>query len=78
VKITAVSPCTGTWDYPAATATNANGTLKFPGLPYGTYNVCVDNGTRKFTQTNVANNARAGTAVLNLDVNGSSSSGGTC
>jgi Tfp pilus assembly protein PilV len=78
VKITAVSPCTGTWNYPAATATNANGTLKFPGLPYGTYNVCVDNGTRKYTATNVANKARAGTAVLNLDVNGSGSSGGTC
>jgi Tfp pilus assembly protein PilV len=78
VKITAVSPCSGTWNYVAGTDTNPNGTLRFPGLPYGTYNVCVDNGSRKFTATNVANKSRAGTAVLDLDVNTSGSSGGTC
>jgi hypothetical protein len=79
VKITADSPCSGTWNYPA-TATNANGTLKFPGLPYGTYDICADNGARKNTKTNVANNSRNGTAVLDLDVNvsKSGSSGGTC
>jgi type II secretory pathway pseudopilin PulG len=80
VKITAVSPCTGTWDYVAGTDTNANGTLKFPGLPYGTYNVCVDNvaGNRQVTKSNVPNTSRGGTAVLDMDVSGTGSTTGTC
>ena len=80
VKITAVSPCTGTWNYASGTDTLANGTLKFPGLPYGTYNVCADNvaGNRKVTLSNVANTASGGTAVLNMDVSGTGSSSGVC
>lgn len=82
VKITAVSPCTGTWNYVAGTDTNANGTLKFPGLPYGTYNVCADNvaGNRKFTKNNVANTVRGGTAVIDIDVGttNASSTTGVC
>jgi hypothetical protein len=82
VKITAVSPCTGTWNYVAGTDTNANGTLKFPGLPYGTYNICADNvaGNRKNTKNNVANTLRGGTAVIDMDVKSgaSGSSSGVC
>jgi Tfp pilus assembly protein PilV len=80
VKITAVSPCSGTWNYVAGTDTNANGTLKFPGLPYGTYNVCADNvaGNRKISVANVANTARGGTAVIDMDVSGTGSSSGVC
>jgi Tfp pilus assembly protein PilV len=79
VKITAVSPCTGTWDYASATDTNANGTLKFPGLPYGTYNICVDNGSRKVSKSNVLNTSRGGTTVQDMDVvTGTGSSTGTC
>jgi type II secretory pathway pseudopilin PulG len=83
VKITAVTPCTGTWDYPAATDTNSDGTLKFPGLPYGTYSVCVDNGSRRFPKVlgtyTVANKDRDGTALLDMDVNSATNSTtGTC
>jgi hypothetical protein len=38
-----------------------------PGMPYGTYDVCADNGlVRSATRTNVQNWARGGTANFNL------------
>jgi type II secretory pathway pseudopilin PulG len=65
VKITATgSGCSGTWTY----KTNAAGNLDFPGLPYGTYTVCADDGTRKFQLTGVLNKASTGTAVQQLPV----------
>jgi hypothetical protein len=40
------SVCGGNPDYPPTqTPTPTGGALQFPGLPWGTYTVCVDNGT---------------------------------
>jgi Tfp pilus assembly protein PilV len=48
-------------------------------LPYGFYDVCVDNGTRRNTLANVANTAKAGTPTNTINITGSSpSQNGTC
>ena len=48
-------------------ATDAAGRVINPGMPYGTYDVCADNGIiRSATRTNVQNWARGGTANFNL------------
>jgi len=48
-----------------------------PGLPYGTYNVCVDDGTRSVVRNGIANTARGGTATIALAVPTSGPTG-TC
>jgi len=48
-----------------------------PGLPYGTYNVCVDDGTRSVVRNGIANTARGGTAQIPMDVP-TSGPAGTC
>lgn len=58
--------------------TNASGMLADPGLPFSSYDICVDNGTRRQTQANVAvNNLQVGTAVT-LYLTGTGSVAGTC
>jgi Tfp pilus assembly protein PilV len=80
VKITATSSgCSGTWTF-VATDLNAQGNLKFPGLPYGSYSVCADNGLAGLSARKVvvaANNiVRAGlTPPANLVVPTSGTSG---
>jgi Tfp pilus assembly protein PilV len=58
--------------------TNSSGALPDPGLPYGTYTVCADNGVRRRTQTNVVvKSATTGTS-LTIYLSGSGSSTGVC
>ena len=75
------SGCTGSWLF-AATDLNAQGNLKFPGLPYGSYSVCADNGggasSRKFTVSPANNFLRAGTALINVPVPTSGATGAQC
>jgi hypothetical protein len=51
-----------------ANATNVAGRLRNPGMPYGVYDVCADNGVLSATRNNVQNTARAGTAAFNLNL----------
>ena len=75
------SGCTGSWLF-AATDLNAQGNLKFPGLPYGSYSVCADNGggasSRKFTVSPANNFLRGGTALINVPVPTSGATGAQC
>jgi Tfp pilus assembly protein PilV len=58
--------------------TNGSGALPDPGLPYGTYTVCADNGVRRRTHTNVVvKNATTGTS-LTIFLSSSGSSTGVC
>jgi type II secretory pathway pseudopilin PulG len=69
VKVTsAIAGCGGPWTY----KTNSAGNLDFPGLPYGSYNVCVDDNKSPSrllqTTTPIANAKRTGTAVQSFDI----------
>lgn len=67
--------CTGTY----TTTTDAAGRPIDPGLPYGTYDVCVDKGGRKAqTITGVDAKTPAGTALLTTDINGAGYGLGAC
>jgi Tfp pilus assembly protein PilV len=58
--------------------TNGSGALSDPGLPWGTYTVCADNGVRRRTHTNiVVKNATTGTP-LTIYLNSFGSSSGVC
>jgi hypothetical protein len=76
VKITTLNPpCSGVW----VRQTNASGNLDFPGVPYGSYTVCVDDNKatpHKLQTTPVAVTTSAGTAVQSFAIptSGSSSS----
>ena len=51
--------------------TTYGGALANPGLPYGTYTVCVDDGTNRDIISNVANtNYAAGTTLTVNDYSG--------
>jgi Tfp pilus assembly protein PilV len=69
VKVTLTTAgCTGAtavWALPG-TALNAAGNFTFPGFPYGTYTVCVDDNASRRVKPGIANNARAGTPVQDL------------
>jgi Tfp pilus assembly protein PilV len=91
VKITSATSGCAAWSivrltYPAATPqVDPLGLLADPGLPYGSYNVCVDNSPisasprRISTTTAIANTALPGTAVTSLNITGSSpSQSGKC
>ena len=69
IKITAKSAgCSGVWTFTNADL-NAAGNLTFPGLPYGTYLVCVDdnNGAATKNRSITVNNfSRAGTSPVDL------------
>jgi hypothetical protein len=68
VKATGAGCAPGPWNYTNADLVNGN--FKFPGFPYGTYTVCVDdnNGasTRHVGPLAVANYYRVGTPVQTL------------
>lgn len=66
--------CTGTY----ATRTDATGRPIDPGVPYGTYDVCVDNGTKSTTITGVDAKTPAGTAPLTFTINGNGNGLGPC
>ena len=48
--------------------TNAQGALTSPGLPFGTYTVCADDGTHFFSKPGVVNTNPAGTAAVPLAI----------
>jgi hypothetical protein len=60
--------------------TNSTGTMANPGLPYGDYNVCVDDGTKKVsTSTAIQNRAAAGATQTTLILlTGTGSTSVTC
>jgi len=79
VKITsAIASCGGPWIY----KTNAAGNLDFPGLPYGSYNVCVDDNKspshKVQTGSPIANSKRTGTAVQSFDIPTTTAAQGSC
>lgn len=74
VRTTATATgCGGT----STSFTNSSGKLTNPGFPYGTYNVCADDGTRKFVVNGVSDTNPAGSATVNLPVPTSGTTG-TC
>jgi Tfp pilus assembly protein PilV len=92
VKITSVTPACASWSIVRLTNTtaslpaNTGGLLGDPGLPYGTYDVCVDNSPivgsasarRVKTATSVANTALPGTGIVALNILTASSTAGKC
>jgi type II secretory pathway pseudopilin PulG len=58
--------------------TLSSGALPDPGLPWSTYDICADNGSRKQTVTNLAVTNLANTTTATLYLSGSGSSTGTC
>ena len=56
--------CTEAWTL----TTGSGGFLTAPGLPFGNYSVCADDGNRRVTLPNVANTNPAGSAVTNMTV----------
>ena len=58
-------------------ATNAAGVLPAPGVPYGAYDVCADDGTRRAVVQNVFNTDPNGTAPVALNVPNTGATG-TC
>jgi Tfp pilus assembly protein PilV len=55
--------------------TDAAGALVDPGVPWGRWELCADNGTRKSSTRNVTNTAVNGTARQDLDIATSGNSG---
>lgn len=83
VRLTHVTAGCASWSI--VRQTNAEGLLNDPGLPYGTYDICVDNspivGTsnaRKATKTALANTSLPGTPVQTLNVNTASPTKAMC
>jgi Tfp pilus assembly protein PilV len=58
--------------------TNASGILDDPGLPYGTYDVCADDGTRRVRLAAVDNASLPGTNQITLNVPTSGGTGLKC
>jgi hypothetical protein len=59
--------------------TNSNGLLDDPGLPYGSYDVCADNGTRRNRATAMVDNTTLpGTSQVVLDIPTSGPTGLKC
>jgi hypothetical protein len=75
---TAGTKSSGCNPFTVSRKTNSSGILDDPGLPYGTYNVCVDNGTRRarysLNSGMVDNTSLPGTNQIVLDI---PTSGGT-
>jgi Tfp pilus assembly protein PilV len=79
VRFTSVTPNCGTWSVVRTTGGAGKLADTDGALPYGFYNVCVDNGTRRNTLPNVDNTASAGTPTQTINITGSSpSQNGTC
>lgn len=56
---------------------NSSANLINPGLPYGDYQVCADDGTRRIISSTIQNRSAAGTALVTLAIPTSSTTG-TC
>ena len=91
VKITSVTSGCASWNIVRLTSANGAalslmGVLPDPGLPYGTYDVCVDNApmvgsasARRVSKSSVANTALPGTTLqTGLNINTSTSTSGKC
>jgi hypothetical protein len=86
VRITPATPGCGS-TFGGTGLLNANGNLTQPGLPYGDYNVCVDDnngGSTRYssTTTPIQNRSPMGTALVTLNIktsgSGTNSPSGTC
>ena len=75
VRITPTVPGCGS-TFGGAGLLDASGKLIDPGLPYGDYDICADDGSRKATGS-VQNRSPNGSTPLTLNITSSSSSG-TC
>ena len=91
VKITSVTSGCASWSIVRLTSANGAalslmGVLPDPGLPYGTYDVCVDNApmvgsasARRVSKSSVANTALTGTTLKRVSTcNTSTSTSGKC
>jgi hypothetical protein len=74
VRITPTTPgCGSTF----TAALNATANLTEPGLPYGDYSICADDGTRNVTQT-FQNRTPGGSAVVSTMSIPTSGTSGPC
>jgi hypothetical protein len=76
VRITPMSAGCGTV-FGAAGLLTAQGQLINPGLPYGDYQVCADDGTRKVVSATIQDRAPGGTATVPLAIP-TTGAAGTC
>ena len=74
------SGCGSNEDYPPTQVpTTTQGALANPGMPYGTYSVCVDNGTNHATVTVNNTNFTTGNQVIaDIYPGGTGYGTGTC
>lgn len=56
---------------------NGQAKLTYPGLPYGDYQVCADDGTRRIISSTIQNRSPAGTSLQTLNIPTSGATG-TC
>ena len=73
-----VTPVACATDSFAKVTTNAQGALPNPGYPFGNYNVCADDGTRRVTVSNVQNGSPAGTSSVPIVIPTAGGTLGTC
>ena len=57
---------------------NASAKLTYPGLPYGDYQVCADDGSKRIVSGTIQNRAAAGTALQTLTIPPSGGTSGAC
>ena len=57
---------------------NASAKLTYPGLPYGDYQVCADDGSKRIVSGTIQNRAAAGTALQTLTIPTSGGTSGAC
>ncbi len=75
VRITPATPGCGS-TFGGTGLVNSNGNLIQPGMPYGDYNVCADDGSRRVsTSTAIQNRAPGGTGLVTLTIPTSGSAG---
>jgi Tfp pilus assembly protein PilV len=78
VRITPMSPGCGS-TFGGTGLLNSSARLTFPGMPYGDYRVCADDGTRFIQSATIQNTAPAGTTLTTLAIPTSGSTSlGTC
>ena len=71
----ATAGCGSTFSNPAGQISSA-GALTQPGMPYGDYNVCIDDGSRRVqTSSAIQNRAPGGTTLTTLNITASSTAG---
>jgi Tfp pilus assembly protein PilV len=70
--------CTPTTPFKRTLTTNSSGQLPDRGLPWSTYDVCADNGTRRMSVTNVNVKDLTNGTTLDLYLSGTGSVTGVC